>query len=60
MIFCSNIAFRVTSYRDTEDQARFKNVLDDNLVISRKIQAGTGITERTVEYVYFVFDECNS
>jgi hypothetical protein len=50
----------VTSYRDTEDQARFKNVLDDNLVISRKIQAGTGITERTVEYVYFVFDECNS
>ena len=41
----------------TEDQARLKNVLDDNLVISRKIQAGTGITERTVEYVYFVFDE---
>lgn len=41
----------------TEDCARFKNVLDDNLVISRKIQAGTGITERTVEYVYFVFDE---
>lgn len=41
----------------TEDCARFKNVLDDNLVISRKIQAGTGITERTIEYVYFVFDE---
>lgn len=41
----------------TEDCARFKNVLDDNLVISRKIQAGTGITERSVEYVYFVFDE---
>ena len=41
----------------TEDCARFKNVLDDNLVISRKIRAGTGITERTVEYVYFVFDE---
>lgn len=41
----------------TEDRARFKNVLDDNLVISRKIQAGTGITERSVEYVYFVFDE---
>lgn len=41
----------------TEDRDRFKNVLDDNLVISRKIQAGTGITERNVEYVYFVFDE---
>lgn len=41
----------------TDDYARFKNVLDDNLVISRKIQAGTGITERSVEYVYFVFDE---
>ncbi len=41
----------------TEDQARFKSVLDDNLVISRKIQAGTGITERADEYVYFVFDE---
>lgn len=41
----------------TEDSARFRNVLDDNLVISRKIQAGTGITERSVEYVYFVFDE---
>ena len=41
----------------SEDRDRFKNVLDDNLVISRKIQAGTGITERNVEYVYFVFDE---
>ena len=41
----------------TEDRKRFKSVLDDNLVISRKIQAGTGITERNVEYVYFVFDE---
>lgn len=41
----------------TEDRDQFKNVLDDNLVISRKIQAGTGITERNVEYVYFVFDE---
>ena len=41
----------------TEDRARFKNVLDDNLVISRKIQTGTGITERPIEYVYFVFDE---
>ena len=41
----------------TEDQARFKNVLDDNLLISRMICKGTGITERTVEYVYFVFDE---
>ena len=41
----------------SEDSERLKNVLDDNLIISRKIQVGIGITERSVEYVYFVFDE---
>ena len=31
--------------------------MDNNLIISRSVHAGTGITEHEEEYVYFVFDE---
>lgn len=34
-----------------------RNLLDNNLIISHSVHAGTGITEREEEYVYFVFDE---
>ncbi|MBR5503775.1 MAG: hypothetical protein IKV87_04970, partial [Methanobrevibacter sp.] len=34
-----------------------KNLLDNNLIISRSVHLGVGITERDEEYVYFVFDE---
>ena len=34
-----------------------RNLLDNNLIISRSVHAGTGITEHEEEYVYFVFDE---
>lgn len=34
-----------------------RNLLDNNLIISRSVHAGTGITEHEDEYVYFVFDE---
>lgn len=41
----------------TEDLNSFRKLLDNNLIISHSIHAGTGITEREEEYVYFVFDE---
>jgi hypothetical protein len=34
-----------------------KSMLDENLIISKKIKEGTGITERENEVIYFVFDE---
>ena len=34
-----------------------RRLLDNNLIISRTVHAGTGITEHQKEYVYFVFDE---
>ncbi len=33
------------------------NMLDNNLIISKTVELGTGISERTAEYLYFVFDE---
>lgn len=39
------------------DEILFKSILDDNLIISKKIKEGSGITEREKEIVYFVFDE---
>lgn len=39
------------------DLESLRNLLDNNLIISRSVHAGTGITEREEEYVYFVFDE---
>lgn len=42
----------------SEDELNsLKGLLDNNLIISRSVYAGTGITEREEEYVYFVFDE---
>ena len=35
----------------------FKTMLDENLIINKKIKEGAGITERENEIVYFVFDE---
>ena len=50
------IDFSVLSLQP-KDVDLFRATLDDNLVISRTEHGGTGITERTTEYVYFVFDE---
>ena len=41
----------------TADLVQFRNALDDNLIISRSIHLGSGITERNSEYIYFDFDE---
>lgn len=41
----------------SDDLDSLKKLLDNNLIISRSVHAGTGITEREEEYVYFVFDE---
>ena len=41
----------------SDDLDSLRNLLDNNLIISRSVHAGTGITERKEEYVYFVFDE---
>lgn len=41
----------------TSDYSKFKDALDDNLIISKSVHAGRGITESDTEYVYFVFDE---
>jgi len=35
----------------------FKSMLDENLIINKKIKEGTGITEIENEIIYFVFDE---
>lgn len=40
-----------------EELDSLRNLLDNNLIISHSVHAGTGITEREEEYVYFVFDE---
>lgn len=34
-----------------------RNLLDNNLIISRTVRIGSGITERQKEDIYFVFDE---
>ena len=34
-----------------------RNLLDNNLIISRTVRIGAGITERQKEDIYFVFDE---
>ena len=34
-----------------------RNLLDNNLIISRTVRVGAGITERQKEDIYFVFDE---
>ena len=39
------------------DVKKIIHVLDENLIISRNIQKGLGITERINEVIYFVFDE---
>ena len=41
----------------SNDLDSLRNLLDNNLIISRSVHAGTGITEHEEEYVYFVFDE---
>ncbi len=41
----------------TSDYSAFKDALDDNLIISKSVHIGKGITESVTEYVYFVFDE---
>ena len=41
----------------TSDYSAFKDALDDNLIISKSVHIGKGITESDTEYVYFVFDE---
>ena len=41
----------------SDDLDSLRNLLDNNLIISRSVHAGIGITEREEEYVYFVFDE---
>lgn len=41
----------------SDDLDSLRNLLDNNLIISRSVHAGTGITEHEEEYVYFVFDE---
>ena len=41
----------------SDDLDSLRNLLDNNLIISRSVRAGIGITEREEEYVYFVFDE---
>ena len=60
-IMVSEMQFKEVKITDlklsTEDYKRFRNLLDDNLVISRTVLTGKGITEDNVEYVYFVFDE---
>lgn len=33
------------------------NLLDNNLLINKTIQLGVGISERTTEFLYFIFDE---
>ena len=35
----------------------FKSLLDENLIINKKIKTGTGITETESEIIFFVFDE---
>jgi hypothetical protein len=35
----------------------FKSMLDENLIINKKIKTGAGITETESEIIYFVFDE---
>jgi hypothetical protein len=40
-----------------EELDMFKSMLDENLIINKKIKEGVGITEREKEIVYFVFDE---
>lgn len=41
----------------SKDLEMLHSCLDNNLIISRRIVKGTGITERTYEIIYFVFDE---
>lgn len=41
----------------TEELASLRDLLDNNLIISHSVYAGTGITEHEEEYIYFVFDE---
>ncbi|MDR1797241.1 MAG: hypothetical protein LBR44_07310 [Clostridiales Family XIII bacterium] len=42
---------------DAKDTASFKNMLDNNLIISRNIEKGHGLTQEEIEVVEFVFDE---
>ena len=44
-------------YLSSRDLDCFRNCLDNNLIISRKLIKGNGITERNYEVIYFVFDE---
>ena len=40
-----------------DEKTSLFNMLDNNLIISKTIELGVGISERTAEYLYFVFDE---
>jgi len=42
---------------NTSDLSKFKSILDENIIINKRIITGTGITETENEIVYFVFDE---
>lgn len=41
----------------SDDLDSFRKLLDNNLMISHSVHAGSGITETNEEHVYFVFDE---
>lgn len=41
----------------TTEKNALLNMLDNNLLINKSIQLGVGISERTTEFLYFIFDE---
>ena len=50
------VELSVLNLSNTEKNALL-NLLDDNLLINKTIQLGVGISERTTEFLYFIFDE---
>lgn len=40
-----------------DEEFELKKILDNNLIMSRSIRTGSGITEQEIEYIYFTFDE---
>lgn len=51
-----NVDLKELNLSTTEKQALL-NMLDNNLIINKTIQLGTGISERSTESLYFIFDE---
>lgn len=50
------VELSVLNLSNTEKNALL-NLLDNNLLINKTIQLGVGISERTTEFLYFIFDE---